>query len=277
MKNMSETELLGIIGYPIKHSLSPLLHNTLFKKLKLNYVYLPFEILPENIENVGNVVKTLNIKGLNVTIPYKEKVLSQMDNIDVLGKEIGAINTIVNKDGLLVGYNTDVYGFVKSLKRNTKHLKGKEVFVLGCGGVSRAIICGLEKLKVKKVYISDIDRKKVLEIKKKYNNFVESIEIEQYDKIFKQIKMFVNATSVGMKNGDKDLIDTKLLNKNVIVYDVIYNRETELVKKAKSIGCITITGLPMFIFQAQKSFQLWTGIIPSEKYMFSVVKRQLRK
>jgi shikimate dehydrogenase len=276
MKITTETKLLGIIGYPIKHSLSPVLHNALFNKLKLNFVYLSFEILPTEIKNLKTIIKTLNIVGLNVTIPFKEKVLSQVDIIDPLAKEIGAINTIVNKDGKLYGYNTDIYGFVKSLDEKKDKISGKKVFVLGCGGVSKAILTGLKQLKVQKVYVSDIDKKKVFEIKRKYKSFVEVIDSSNYPKIFKEISMFVNATPVGMKKTDIIVIPPQFLRPEIIVYDVIYNRETELVKIAKKVGCDTVTGLPMFVYQAKRSFTLWTEKNPPLDYMFKIVVNELK-
>lgn len=268
----SETKLLGIVGYPIKHSLSPILHTTLAQKYELNFVYLAFEISPENFKHFRDVVLTLNIRGLNVTIPYKERVLPYLDDVDKLAGYIGAVNTVVNKNNRLVGFNTDIYGFVRSL--SDINLKDEEAIVIGCGGVSRAIVCGLSELGAKKVYIYDIDREKMLLLKKQFEDFVILVKEGQIDSIVSDVKVVINATPLGMKENDSPPLKLNLINKDHIIYDVIYNRETELVKYAKQLGCkYVFDGIPMFVHQAAESFFLWTGVKPDEEFMFDIVKK----
>ncbi|MCS7151173.1 MAG: shikimate dehydrogenase [Endomicrobia bacterium] len=272
----SETGLLGIIGYPVKHSFSPMLHTSLAQKYGLNFVYLAFEILPENFKYFKEVVLTLNIEGLNITIPYKEKVISYLHKVDKLAKHIGAVNTVVNKGGELIGYNTDIYGFTHSLSEVT--LKGEDVLVIGCGGVSRAIVCGLQELGVKKVYVYDIDKNKMLLIKKQFEDFIVLLKEEQIDTTIPDVKMLVNATPLGMKENDLSPLRLDLITKEHIVYDVVYNRETELVKHAKQIGCKHVfDGVPMFVYQAVESFFLWTGVKADEKFMFDLVRKFLNR
>lgn len=275
-KIRSKTKLVGIIGYPLGHTLSPVLHNSLFSELNLDMVYLAFEVIPKRVKNVCESFRTLNVVGANVTIPYKEKIISQLDKVDVLAKEIGAVNTVVNKNDLLVGYNTDVFGFVKSLSDKEKFLSGKKVFMVGCGGVSKAIVCGLRKMRVKSIFVYDIDKKKMFGLTKKYKGFVVAVSEKDFKKVFSEVSMFVNATSVGMRDGDKIVVPAELLKKDVLVYDVIYNRETELLREARKVGCETLSGLDMFVYQAAESFRLWTGVEPPLDYMFSVVKSQLK-
>lgn len=268
----SETKLLGIVGYPIKHSLSPVLHTTLAQKYELNFVYLAFEIIPENFKHFKDVVLTLNISGLNVTIPYKERVLPYLDEVDKLANYIGAVNTVVNKNNKLIGYNTDIYGFVRSV--SDIDLKDEEVVMIGCGGVSRAIVCGLSELGAKRVYIYDIDKNKMLLLKKQFDDFVILVKEEQIETIVPTVKLIVNATPLGMKDNDPPPLKLDLINKQHIVYDVIYNRETELVKYARQIGCKHVfDGIAMFVYQAAESFFLWTGIKPNENFMFELVKK----
>ncbi len=276
MKINSETRLFGIIGYPIKHSLSPTLHSMLFKKYGLNFVYLAFEILPEKFNLIKDIILTLNIRGLNVTIPYKEKIIPYLDEIDKLARTIGSVNTIFNKDGKLIGYNTDIYGFTKSLKG--VDIRDEEAILIGCGGVSNPIVVGLSELGVKKVYVYDIDSKKMLKLKENFGTFVIPLKKENLDKVIKDVKVVINATPLGMKEGDTTPINLEVLNKNHIVYDVIYNRETELVKHAKKIGCKNVfDGVEMFIYQAEQAFFIWTGIKPNTSFMMKLVCRLLNK
>ncbi len=272
----SSTKLLGIIGYPIKHSLSPALHTLLSKKYELNFVYLAFEVLPENFKFIKDAILTLNIYGLNVTIPYKEKIISYLDDVDKEVKYIGAVNTVVNRNNKLIGYNTDVYGIIKSLEG--VDIENEEAVVIGCGGVSKAIIFAFEELGVKKVYIYDIDINKMRMMKEKFNNFVVLIKQNDIDNVISNVKIVVNATPLGMKEGDAAPFNLQKIRKEHIVYDVVYNRETELVKFAKSIGCEkVIDGVPMFVYQAEQSFFLWTGVKPDTNFMFKIVKKLLSR
>jgi shikimate dehydrogenase len=272
----SSTKLLGIIGYPIKHSLSPTLHTLLAKKYELNYVYLAFEILPENFKFIKNVVLTLNICGLNITIPYKEKIISYLDEIDKEAQYIGAVNTVVNRNNKLVGYNTDVYGVIKSLEN--VDIENEEAIVIGCGGVSKAIICAFEELGIRKVYIYDIDKNRMQMLKEKFDDFVVLIKQNDIDEIVSNVRIVVNATPLGMKENDPPPLNLQKIKKEHIVYDVIYNRETQLVKHAKDIGCReVIDGVKMFVYQAEQSFFLWTGVKPDTKFMFKIVNKLLSK
>jgi shikimate dehydrogenase len=272
----SSTKLLGIVGYPIKHSLSPTLHTLLAKKYDLNFVYLAFEILPENFKFIKNAVVTLDICGLNVTIPYKEKIIPYLDELDKEAKYIGAVNTVVNKNSKLVGYNTDIYGVTKSLEN--VNVENEEAVVIGCGGVSKAIICAFEELGVKKVYIYDIDKNKTQQIKEKFGNFVDILKQKDVNNVVSNVKIVVNATPLGMKEDDLPPFDLQKIKKEHIVYDVVYNRETELISFAKSVGCEkVINGVEMFVYQAEQSFFLWTGVKPDTKFMFKLMNKLSRK
>lgn len=275
MKVNSETKLLGIIGYPIGHSLSPILHTMLAKKYDLNYVYLAFEVLPSMLKNIKDAILTFNIRGLNVTIPYKEKIIPYLDKIDKLAEFIGAVNTVVNKDGKLLGYNTDIYGFIKSLE--DVNIENENSFLIGCGGVSKAIICGLDELGVKKVYIYDIVTEKMAFLKSKFGRYVVPVKKNDIEEIVKDTKIIINATPLGMKSGDPSPLNLDIITKEHIVYDVIYNRETELIKHAKKIGCkYVIDGRSMFIYQAADSFFLWTGVKPDISFMENLINRLVK-
>ncbi|MBQ3834322.1 MAG: shikimate dehydrogenase, partial [Elusimicrobia bacterium] len=150
----STTKIVGIFGNPISHSLSPVMHNNWFSKNKLNYVYLAFDILPKDLKAAVGSIRTLNIAGVNVTVPHKVEVMKYLDIVDEDAKKIGSVNTIVNKNGVLYGTNTDWQGFITDLKQKKVNLKNKNVLVVGAGGAAKAILYGLNKLKVKKIFLT---------------------------------------------------------------------------------------------------------------------------
>lgn len=267
-----KTKILGIIGYPIEHSLSPLMHNSVIDKMGLKYVYLPFEVKPADLKSAVDSIKALNIAGINVTIPHKEKVIKYLCSVSEEAEQIGAVNTIVNKNGCLIGYNTDYYGFLRSVTEKT-NVKNKIALMLGCGGVSKAIAFALFKAGIKKLIVSDIDTKKMknfLNLKLPISK-IKSVKIDNISETFKEIDIFINATPIGMKENDSSPVDKKLLNKNIFIYDVIYNRKTRLLNDAEVVGAAFSGGLDMLVYQGAKSFELWTGIKPPVELMKKVL------
>ncbi|MBU0951305.1 MAG: shikimate dehydrogenase [Elusimicrobia bacterium] len=257
------TKIIGIFGFPIKHTLSPAIHNAAFQHLKLNLIYLPFQIKSENLETAIKSLELLDIPGINVTAPHKENAVKYLDKIDPLAKKIGAINTIVVNDGQLTGYNTDGSGFIKSLEVRGFKLAGKKILLMGSGGAGKSIGVTLctSVPKIKKLFIYDLDVKKSLELfqKVKTTNKAKLVTKKtELNEIFGEIDMLINATPVGMGKNDPCIIAPGLLTKNIFVYDIVYNRETALIKAAKKAGCRHMNGLDMLLFQGILAFQLWT-------------------
>ena len=232
-KNVTaDTKLLGIFGNPVSHSLSPVMHNNWFEKYKLNYLYCAFDILPENLKSAVEAVKTLNILGINVTVPHKVEVMKYLDNIDIAAKTIGSVNTIVNKKGKLYGYNTDWQGFITDLKYKNIALKNKTILVIGAGGAAKAILYSLNKLKVKQIYLTSrtIDKAKLTA--EKYKN-ISVLDIHKISANFlKNINCLINCSTCGMGKKDKLPFAIKDFNKDIIFYDIIYNKETPFKKFA---------------------------------------------
>ncbi|MDI6642107.1 MAG: shikimate dehydrogenase, partial [Elusimicrobiota bacterium] len=219
--------------------------------------------------------KALNIVGINVTVPHKEKICSFLDKLHSSAEKIRAVNTVVQKDGKLIGYNTDGIGFVKSLKGKFNP-EGKNVFLLGAGGAGRAIASALVESKVRKIFIYDTNIQKAkklvgdIECEEKF----EIVSKNEFEKTISRTDLLVNATPVGMNPVTARLlsgtscrravkessspIDTKLLHKGLFVYDIVYNRKTELIKNAEKIGARTLTGLEMLLYQGAAAFELWT-------------------
>jgi shikimate dehydrogenase len=254
------TKITGLFGYPVEHTLSPAMHNAAFKALNLNYCYVPFLVHPDHLENAVKAIKALNICGVNVTVPHKEKVIKFLDEINDEASFIGAVNTIVNSDSKLIGYNTDGRGFIQSLLESGILIEDKDILIIGAGGASRAISYYLsQKGKTLFIYNRSNDRAKrlVQDLKKIRNNisFIEDISsIERFH-------IIINATPLGLKKDDPLPFDTSLLRQDQTVCDLIY-KKTRLIEEASKKKCVTINGMGMLLWQGIFAFELWTGKKP---------------
>jgi shikimate dehydrogenase len=264
------TKIIGLLGHPIKQSYSPFIHNVTVELKKLDYIYLPFDVPAANLKNALKGMIALDIKGFNITIPHKESILQFMNDVSEEASIIGSVNTVVNDDGKLTGYNTDVNGVLESLIPYKDEIYGREVTVVGAGGSSRAVIYTLIRY-FKPSVINIINRteqraealKKYFSDKMKYDGIrtKELFPPELID-IFSASKLIINATPVGMFPDQDDIITTleNSFVKDQIVFDLVYNPpQTKLLKLAASRGAIAINGLKMLVNQAAKSFELWTN------------------
>jgi len=255
----------GIIGKPLSHSLSPLLHNFWFKKYNVSANYSLLEITPDEIEKTIKRIKKKELQGINVTVPYKQAVIPFLDLLVGDAKETLSVNTIMlNEEGKIVGDNTDVYGFEQGFisKLKNQNLEQSKVLILGAGGVTSSVIYALSKKKIKQIFVSNRTLKKAEEIKKRFP-FIEIIEWKNIEEKAKKIDILINATSLGLKNGNNFDQEFKVTKSNLVYYDIIYNpEETEIIKKLKKRNIQTFNGLEMFIYQGQKSFLLWNKINP---------------
>ena len=268
---MSEQKAIyGIIGNPLEHSLSPLMHNTAFKALGVDATYKPFPLKEDQMDQFFQDLKSKSspIFGINVTVPYKEKAVEYLDNISPLVQRIMAVNTIViNKNRQLVGYNTDAPGFLAHLAELEFEIEGKRIAILGAGGSARTIIATLCMLPERpdsiRIYnrshsrvenlLNDLGQRIDLSIVQSVRS-VDDLNIELAD-------FLINTTSLGLKENDECLVDEDLLHRDMLVYDLIYNpKETALLKAAKKQGAITSNGLGMLYFQGVLSFQHWANL-----------------
>ncbi len=262
----SHTQLYGVLGNPIKHSLSPQLHNAAFKQLGMNAVYLAFEVDPNELALAFEGVRSLRLHGVNLTIPFKELALDYIDEIpEDLDRATGAINTVVNKDGLLLGFNTDGPGFLRALKDELNfNPEGKSVLVLGAGGAARGVVFALARTGADIIRIHNRTGERaqgLADYAKTYFPETEIIPVLSMDELHKdRFDLVVNATSVGMKADPHMPLDLKKLRDPRAVYDLIYNpKETAWLKEAKKLGMPCANGLGMLANQAALSFELWTG------------------
>ena len=265
---------LGIIGKPIKHSLSPMIHNFWLDEYKLKGRYDRF-LVEEN--NLGTFLKDLRysrMKGLNVTIPYKEKILPYLDKIDITAKKLEAVNTIVREKEKYVGYNTDITGFLLGMQEKVNYWdKTRPVLVVGAGGAAKAIINALINQKIKEIRIMNRTETKIDSLCKKYKQLV---KVQWMDsKSLLNIGLLVNTSSLGMLGFPTIKIDFSSINSRPIIYDIVYNPlETTLIKEAKKLNLIFIDGLDMLLGQARESFNHWFSIYPE---VSSVLKTSLLK
>ena len=234
----SSIKLLGIIGKPLAHSLSPALHNRWLKKYRLPFVYLPFELEPNQIKHLKTLMWLEDIWGLNVTAPYKQKVIPYLDQLDASAKKAGAVNTIVRRDRKLIGHNTDGLGWWEAMEGHTSFkAKGSTVVILGAGGAAKAIASTLKSRGAKKITL----------VRRPF-------QTKQLKKLFASADLLVQATPVSPK------VPLASLPKKAWVMDVIYDpNPTPFLKAAKKLKLKTLGGLEMLKFQAALSFRLWTG------------------
>ena len=267
MKPSSSTKIVGLIGYPVEHSRSPLMHNAAFESLGLDFVYLLFSVRPGYLKEAVMGLRALDIAGANVTIPYKEEVMKYLDEISSEAKFIGAVNTIHNKEGKLIGYNTDGQGFITSLLDEGRvKLESQKVFLIGAGGAGKAIAVKLVERAVERLVIIDKVEEKAKALVKILRENVPDCPVytspnvgEEFAKTVRESTLLINATPVGMNEGDPCVIDPNFLHKGLLVYDVVYNRETPLIEEAKKRGLRVLGGIGMLIYQGAASFEIWTG------------------
>ncbi len=263
-----KTRLCGIIGDPVEHTMSPAMHNAAFTALGIDYLYVPFRVKKEELGKAIEGMRALNIKGLNVTIPHKVAVLPLLDRLDTLAEKIGAVNTIVNDDGALIGYNTDATGFLQALLERGIEPKGKKVVILGAGGASRAISFiladrGAHLVILNRLLELDWANELASRISQIFTEEVEALELnrENLTRALGKADILVNATSVGMSPDiDETPVPSDLLKPGLIVYDIVYNPiKTKLLKEAEAAGAKTIGGVDMLVWQGAIAFEKWTG------------------
>ncbi|MDD5039458.1 MAG: shikimate dehydrogenase [Dehalococcoidales bacterium] len=277
-----KTTICGIIGDPVEHSMSPVMHNAAFRETDIDYLYVPFRVKKEELGKAIEGMKALNIKGLNVTIPHKVAVLQFLNEVDSLAQKIGAVNTIVNDDGVLTGYNTDATGFLQALVEKEIEPKDKKIVILGAGGASRAVSFILASRGAHLVILNrllELDWAKDLaqRISQNFNHEVEAGELNRANlaKVLSNCDILVNTTSVGMSpRVDETPVDADLLRPGLVVFDIVYNPiNTRLLREAGKAGAQAISGVDMLVWQGASAFEKWTG----QKAPIAVMKKETIK
>ncbi|MCD6530781.1 shikimate dehydrogenase [Candidatus Bathyarchaeota archaeon] len=284
MEISGRTKVCALIGDPVEHSLSPIMHNAAFKHLGLDYVYLAFRVRKEELKDAINGVKALKIYGLNVTKPLKVDILSLLDHLDESALKVGAVNTVLRIGDKLIGYNTDGIGALEALREARVSLEGVKAVILGAGGAARAVAFALAP-KVKELVILNrtVTKAKSLSRDLKSKLGVETrfgglSEVEK-EKELEDADLLINATSVGMKpNENLSPVDPELLRPDLTVFDIVYNPiETRLLREARKVGAKVVNGLSMLLFQGAASFSIWTCREPPLEVMREALKSALEE
>ena len=266
------TVLTALLGSPVAHSISPMMHNEAFRQLGLDYAYLAFDVDLAHLKDAVDGLKILNCRGFNCTMPHKTLICEYVDHLSQAASLIGAVNTVVNDNGILTGHNTDGIGYMQSVSAAGFDIIGEEMTLLGTGGAATAIAVQAALDGVKKLHIfnrlgASFDRAKKLvdSLNKQTQCQVALYDLEDKTSLsmaLKNSRILTNATSVGMApNTDQSIItDKSFFHENLIVSDIIYNpEETLLLRLAKESGCATFNGLYMLLYQGAEAFRIWTG------------------
>ncbi|MEW9674312.1 shikimate dehydrogenase [Ammoniphilus sp. 3BR4] len=281
-----KTQLIGLIASPVSQSLSPTMHNMAFRKLGLNYAYMAFDVEPDQLADVITGIRALNLRGFNVSMPNKMRILPLLDELTPAAQFIGAVNTVVNENGKLIGHNTDGIGYMRSLKEAGIIYAGKKMTLLGAGGAGTAVAIQAALDGIAEISIFNRDDEFFPRAIRNAEIINEQIKdrackvtvysLEDSEKLKAEISssdLLTNATSVGMKpEGQSLILESSWLRPDLIVSDVIYNPgKTKLLEQAESVGCHAINGLGMMLWQGAQAFEMWTG----QEMPVEYVKEQL--
>lgn len=277
-----KTKIVGLIGDPIEHSVSPSMHNAAFKELGLDYVYVAFKVAQNSLPKAIEGMKSLGLEGGNVTIPHKSAVTEHLDEIDDSARKIGAVNTIKREGQRLKGFNTDGTGALKALKGEIGEIEDKNVLLLGAGGAGRAIAFTLAEtgadLTISNRTASKA-KKLVSEIEEKTGRKAEQIpqEEENLAETIQKSDILINSTSVGMHpNEDETLVEAEMMHSDLTVMDIVYNPiRTRLLREAEKVGAKTIKGLEMLVRQGALSFEIWTDEEPPVETMKDAARKSM--
>ncbi|MEM1517772.1 MAG: shikimate dehydrogenase [Nitrososphaerota archaeon] len=269
---------LAVIGHPVGHSLSPLMHNSTLWMYRLPHRYLAIDILPENLRNVINSLWKLEFIGFNITIPHKEQVAKIAIELSEEAASTGAVNTTIRKSDGWAGFNTDVEGFISSFSRlNVRMID--TCLILGAGGSAKAATYALDKMGARKIIIANRTPERAIKLRElmdpKISSNLEIISLDDVNNHVSRVDVVINATPVGLMD-DKLLINPECLTIDQIVYDLVYSpRPTPLIRAAMNRGCKIIDGVVHLVEQGAASFRIWTGITPETSFMEKVVRTEL--
>ena len=257
------TKKFGIIGNPVKHSLSPVLHNYWFNKYEIDATYSILDTQENDLVKIIDNLKQKKINGVNVTLPYKQKIVPLVDILINDAKITSSVNTLyLNSDGMLVGENTDVFGLQAAYLKEIDNVTDKKALIIGAGGVSPSVILSLQKSGVQNISITNRTHEKCLFLKRKFNN-LNIVDWKNLKDELINFDLIINATSLGLKNGLDFDFNFDIVKRDLIFIDTIYNPlETKTLKFLRGKDLKTFNGLEMFIYQGQKSFYLWNKLNP---------------
>lgn len=273
-------KLFGLLGHPVGHSMSPIMHNDQFSFLGLDCYYHAFDVHPNELENAVNGIKALGLSGFNVTIPHKVEIMKYLDEIDEEALQIGAVNTVVNRDGKLYGYNTDGKGFAVSLQTIAgADFLNKKMLIVGAGGAARGVFVTLARMGANAIDIANrtVEKAEELISNNPYRVQSSARSIKEAEKNLAEYQIIINTTSVGMSPKIEELpLQLTNMQPETILSDIIYNPlETKWLKEGKIAGAVTQNGVGMFVGQGALAFEMWTKEKPDYNRMEQIVMKQL--
>lgn len=273
--------LYGLIGHPVSHSLSPLMHNDAFLKMGISAHYESFDVLPADLGEAIKGMKALGVAGFNITVPHKVAAIDHLDEIDEEAERIGAVNTVVNRNGCLIGTNTDGKGYLQSLVDNVgKDLSHKRILILGAGGAARGVAITLDRYGVRQLDIANRTFEKadkLIEEGVHHSGFAKPMTFDEAAKDLGNYDIVINTTPIGMfPNTDDMPLPLERLNRGTVLSDLIYNPlRTKWLKEGNGKGALALDGVGMFVAQGALAFELWTGMRPDREQMRQTVLNQL--
>jgi shikimate dehydrogenase len=276
-----KTRLYGIFGYPVEHTFSPGMHNAAFKKLNMDSCYVPFAVDPADLGGAVKAIVPLGIRGLNITVPHKEKVIAYLDGLSEEARLIGAVNTIQIANGKMIGHNTDGRGFIRSLREDAGFQPdGKTILLIGSGGAARAVGFSLALAGAGKIALYDVDAGKAFalarDIRKKTGREADAVDAGSLARAAETADCLINATPLGLRKNDPLPLRKEHLRKHHLVCDLVYNPpETPFLKAAKDRGARRLPGIGMLLYQGVIAFELWTGVSAPVTVMKKALSRQL--
>lgn len=272
-------KLFGVMGDPIGHSMSPVMHNDLFVHYGIDAAYVPFHVSKGDLAAAVKGLKAIHVAGFNVTVPYKTEIMEFLDEIDPLAKAIGAVNTVVNKEGKLIGYNTDGRGFVRGLNEQLSTITNKNVLMIGAGGAAKAIYFSMAEAGVQKLDLYNRTPAKAEELKYSCPFPIETEVFDrgQAEERLADYDLLIQTTLIGMApNIEESPLSIKEVKPESFASDIIYNPlETKFLREASSAGARIQNGIEMFVYQGALAFEIWTGIFPNTERMKENVLKQL--
>ncbi|MDJ0616446.1 MAG: shikimate dehydrogenase [Calothrix sp. MO_192.B10] len=262
-----KTQLLGVIGHPVEHSLSPAMHNAAIANLGLDYIYLPFPIAPTNLKTALDGFAAIGVVGFSITIPHKQAILPLLSEISPIAQAVGAVNTVVRKDSQWLGTNTDVDGFISPLRNYDHNWSQQVAVVLGNGGAARAVVAGLTQLGISQIHVLGRNVEKLQAFQQSWQNSPLSVNLQVHEwkslpKLISQTNLLVNTTPIGMypRIGESpvSIEDMANLQQGAIAYDLIYTpNPTQFLQQAQQVGAVAIDGLEMLVQQGAIALKMW--------------------